>query len=73
MFSRKKRIDKTYQTAKEIAINDNSRIVMMSDVHRGCGSWADDFAKNQIAYLAALQYYDKQHYIYIELGDGDEL
>jgi len=73
MFLRIKRIDRAYQGAPEIIIDDNSRIVLMSDVHRGCGSWADDFAKNQIAYVAALKYYHKQGFSYIELGDGDEL
>jgi UDP-2,3-diacylglucosamine pyrophosphatase LpxH len=45
----------------------------MSDCHRGLGSWADDFAKNQLTTLAALQYYYDQNFTYIELGDGDEL
>jgi UDP-2,3-diacylglucosamine pyrophosphatase LpxH len=45
----------------------------MSDVHRGDGSWADDFSKNENLYFAALTYYYNENYTYIELGDGDEL
>lgn len=45
----------------------------MSDVHRGDGSWADDFLKNQNLYFAALTYYYNENYTYIEIGDGDEL
>jgi UDP-2,3-diacylglucosamine pyrophosphatase LpxH len=45
----------------------------MSDCHRGLGSWADNFAKNQLTTLAALKYYFYQNFTYIELGDGDEL
>lgn len=73
MLSAKKRIDCAYQSALELTINDSSRIAIMSDCHRGDGSRADDFAKNKIAYLAALQYYESLSYTYIELGDGEEL
>lgn len=45
----------------------------MSDVHRGDGNWSDSFAKNQNTFFTALSYYYKENYIYIELGDGDEL
>ena len=45
----------------------------MSDCHRGDGSWADDFSKNQNIYFAALTHYYNENYTYIEIGDGDEL
>jgi UDP-2,3-diacylglucosamine pyrophosphatase LpxH len=45
----------------------------MSDCHRGDGSWADTFSKNQNIYFAALNYYYYDNYTYIEIGDGDEL
>jgi UDP-2,3-diacylglucosamine pyrophosphatase LpxH len=45
----------------------------MSDCHRGDGSWADDLARNENLYYAALNYYFDNGYTYIELGDGDEL
>lgn len=73
MFSYKKRLDKAYQSAPVLKIDDCSRIVIMSDCHRGSGNMADDFGKNQSIYYAALKAYNKLEYTYIELGDGDEL
>ena len=68
-----KRISKVFESAEEIPFDDSSRIILMSDVHRGDGGWADDFSKNQNLYFAALTHYYNEHYTYIELGDGDEL
>jgi UDP-2,3-diacylglucosamine pyrophosphatase LpxH len=60
--------------ASPIILYDNSdRFVIMSDIHRGDGSWKDDFSKNQLLYYAALRHYYKEKFTYIELGDGDEL
>lgn len=67
------RLTKVFNSSKEINIDDNSRIIIMSDVHRGDGNWSDSFAKNQNTFFAALSYYYKENYTYIELGDGDEL
>jgi UDP-2,3-diacylglucosamine pyrophosphatase LpxH len=72
-FIYKRRISQVYRTSEFLPIDNGSKIVMMSDVHRGTGSLADDFAKNQIIYSAALKHYNRQKYTYIELGDGDEL
>ncbi|SPF54050.1 Ser/Thr phosphatase family protein [Candidatus Desulfosporosinus infrequens] len=68
-----KRISKVFASAKEIPFDDFSRIILMSDVHRGDGSWADDFSKNQNLYFAALTHYYNENFTYIEIGDGDEL
>ncbi|SHH83905.1 UDP-2,3-diacylglucosamine pyrophosphatase LpxH [Sporobacter termitidis DSM 10068] len=73
MFSFNKRIDDAYEAALTVKLGDTSKFVIMSDVHRGGGNWADDFAKNQVVYYAALKSYNRQGYTYIELGDGDEL
>ena len=67
------RISKAFQSAEEIPIDDSSKMILMSDVHRGDGSWADDFSGNENLYFAALTHYYKEQYTYIELGDGDEL
>lgn len=67
------RLSKIFETSERIAFDDSSRIILMSDCHRGDGSWADSFCKNQNLYYAALTYYHNRNYIYIELGDGDEL
>ena len=68
-----KRITRAYQTARRISYNDNSKFIIFSDVHRGDNSFADDFAKNKNTYYHALSYYLKNDFIYLELGDGDEL
>jgi predicted phosphodiesterase len=67
------RISKVYTNSKIIPFNDDSRIVMMSDCHRGDGGYADNFAHNQNLFFAALTQYYHHKYTYIELGDGDEL
>lgn len=68
-----KRLSKVFNNSKSISFNDSSKLVLMSDCHRGDGSWSDNFLKNQNIYFAALNYYYKESYTYIELGDGDEL
>lgn len=68
-----KRLTGVFQSSQEIPFDDSSRIILMSDCHRGDGSWADNFAKNQNIYYAALTHYYNNNYTYIELGDGDEL
>jgi UDP-2,3-diacylglucosamine pyrophosphatase LpxH len=73
MFSFENRIDHAYRAAETVRLSEGSKIFVMSDVHRGGGNWDDDFAKNQLVYSAALKWYNRQKYTYIELGDGDEL
>jgi predicted phosphodiesterase len=68
-----KRISKVFAAAEEIIFDDASKIVLMSDCHRGDGNWSDDFSKNQNIYFAALTHYYERNYRYIEIGDGDEL
>jgi len=68
-----KRLEKAYENALCIPIHMGSRIVLMSDCHRGVGNWGDNFQANQNLFFAALQYYNRRNFIYIELGDGDEL
>lgn len=66
-------ISRVYQASERITFDDSSRIVLISDCHRGDGSWADDFAANRHIYYAALTHYYDKNYLYIEIGDGDEL
>lgn len=68
-----KRLDKVYQASEKIYFDDNSKIILMSDCHRGDGNWNDNFSKNQNIFFGALSHYYSQGYTYIELGDGDEL
>jgi len=60
-------------SANELSIDKGSKLVIMSDCHRGTGSAADNFAKNKNIYHAALNKYLRGGFTYIELGDGDEL
>ncbi|WP_143318126.1 metallophosphoesterase [Clostridium sp. HBUAS56017] len=66
-------ISEVYKSADEVLFDNSSKIILMSDCHRGNGSWGDDFSKNQNLYFAALTHYYKEDFTYIELGDGDEL
>ena len=59
--------------SSEITINNKSKIVIMSDCHRGSGGVLDNYLKNKLIHERALKYYYKKGYTYIELGDGDEL
>jgi len=64
---------KVFELSDQIPFNDSSKIVIMSDCHRGDGNWTDNFSRNQNIYFNALTRYLKSNYTYIELGDGDEL
>lgn len=68
-----KRLTNAYNRAEEILIDRESKIVLISDCHRGTGNWGDNLFSNQNLYFAALTYYYENNFIYIEMGDGDEL
>jgi UDP-2,3-diacylglucosamine pyrophosphatase LpxH len=56
-----------------VPFDDSSRIVFISDCHRGSNNRADAFAGNEGLFLGALAHYYQQGFTYIEVGDGDEL
>ena len=68
-----KRLDKLFNSSTILNIDDNSKIVIMSDCHRGIGNNHDNFLKNENIYNAALNHYYKNGFTYIELGDGDDM
>lgn len=68
-----KSIGKAYQSSEVVTFDDRSKIVIISDCHRGDATYADTFAQNQNACHHAMRYYLQNGYTYIELGDGDEL
>lgn len=72
-MSMNKKLDHIFKQSKRLAIDDNAKLVIMSDCHRGRGDNYDNFAKNQNIFLSALQYYYAKEFTYIELGDGDEM
>lgn len=45
------RITKVFNLSDEVYFDDNSKIIIMSDLHRGDGNWNDSFAKNQNVFL----------------------
>ncbi len=51
----------------------SGRIVIFSDLHKGRKNGADDFKNAEANYLTALDYYYKNGYTYINLGDSEEL
>jgi len=72
MFTDKK-LMKAFKNAKVEYFDHNSRYIFFSDCHRGDDSVSDEFSRNQNILLRALEYYFENDYVYVEVGDGDEL
>lgn len=72
-MSTESRLNEVYQQAERYDLDGNTKIVCMSDCHRGVGNHGDNFLANQNLFFAALNYYYERCFIYMELGDGDEL
>lgn len=49
------------------------KYIVFSDQHKGNGDNGDDFRNSEANYIAALNHYRKQGYIFINLGDSEEL
>jgi UDP-2,3-diacylglucosamine pyrophosphatase LpxH len=56
-----------------IELSGSYRIVLFSDQHKGDRSHRDDFTGAEQNYLAALDYYNQNDYMYCNLGDSEEL
>lgn len=67
------RISRAFEEALRLPLNHHSKYILLSDCHRGIGNANDNFLKNEYLYLAALTHYYNKDFIYLELGDGDEL
>jgi len=61
------------ERVRHITLTPGMKLIVMSDMHRGDGSGADDFAKNSLIYRCALKHYLEEGFTYIELGDAEEL
>lgn len=74
---RYKRLTECYKNAISkndvIEVDEGTKIIFFSDVHRGDNSLTDEFAHNQNVYFHALERYLEEGFTYIEVGDGDEL
>ena len=68
-----KRLTRAFRNAENISFDKNSKYIFFSDCHRGDDSVSDMFIRNQNVFLHALNYYYKEGYVYVEVGDGDEL
>lgn len=68
-----RRLTEAYRSARVERLDDDSRYVFISDCHRGDGSLSDEFARNQNIYIHALDHYYQNGFVYVEVGDGDEL
>lgn len=68
-----KRLNQVYEKAERLPMDRCTKIVCMSDCHRGVGNHGDNFLPNQNIFFAALQFYYDRGFTYIEVGDGDEL
>lgn len=67
------RLTQIFHTAEEISYDSSSKLVMISDCHRGDGSWVDNFTHNQNIYYSAIKYYYENGFTYFDLGDSDDL
>ena len=68
-----KKLNKVFEKTERMFIDDNTKIVIMSDSHRGAGDNRDNFLKNREIFQTSLFYYYKRGFTYIELGDGDDM
>ena len=68
-----RRLSQVLAGAPTIPFDNRSRLIFMSDCHRGNGNAADAFAANEPLYYHALQSYYRDGFTYVEVGDGDEL
>jgi predicted phosphodiesterase len=75
-------LDKLYKISyqktnkKTTTLNFNAAsdsFIIFSDQHKGNKDRADDFAKSEANYVAALQYYQQQCFTFISLGDTEEI
>jgi len=58
---------------RRLTLMPGMKLVCLSDMHRGDGSGADDFAQNSLIYRCALEHYFENGFTYVELGDAEEL
>jgi hypothetical protein len=69
-------LDRALEKARRLSVrklDNNTRYILFSDMHKGARDRADDFQQCETTYLKALDYYDAAGYTLIVLGDGEEL
>ena len=73
-----KRLTELYKSTdqnvvKNLPLNANTKYALFSDLHLGDGGEADIFVHNKDTMVVALEYYKKNEYSIILLGDIEEL
>ncbi len=63
----------TDQNVKELPLYTDTKYALFSDLHLGDGGKSDIFVENEATMMAALEYYKKNGYSIILLGDIEEL
>jgi UDP-2,3-diacylglucosamine pyrophosphatase LpxH len=63
----------TDQNVKELPLNTDTKYALFSDLHLGDGGKSDIFVHNKDTMMFALEYYKKNGYSIILLGDIEEL
>ncbi|MGY4385894.1 putative phosphodiesterase [Pedobacter sp. UYP24] len=53
-------------------LDKSSKVIIFSDQHKGSRNHSDDFALSEKNYLAALNYYNGENFMYCNLGDSEE-
>lgn len=61
------------QARKNCKYINSSKVVCLSDLHLGTGTWDDEAMKNNLFLFQALKYYCDNDYIVVLLGDTFEL
>lgn len=67
------KLSRLFKRAARLNIGDGSKLVLISDCHRGDGENSDNYMKNQNIACYALSRYYEAGFAYLELGDGDDL
>lgn len=68
-----KSLNKAVDNSVRLPFSNQSKIVFISDCHRGDGTYKDSLLSNSNIYLTALRYYYRNDFTMVELGDGDDL
>ncbi|HQA30071.1 MAG TPA: hypothetical protein PKX10_01430 [Propioniciclava tarda] len=67
------RLSAAYDRAHVVEVDRATKLVFLSDQHRGDGSNADEFAKNKVIVTHALTHYLDEGFTLVELGDTEDL
>ena len=67
------RLDWAYRLSPRLTIDKQSRLLFLSDCHRGNNGRADIFKPNKALFMHLLNDHLERGYHYVEVGDGDEL